>query len=287
MRRAEQLLVLLCCALGQPVQPLRAWEYRQLAARFSDAPPNEELTAPALEHLGFSPAAAARITALAGRQALLEHYLAQPDIAVVTRLSPRFPDALRRLGADCPPVLFLRGDPALLRAPCLALTGSRRIRPENERFAAAIGTLAAREGRALVSGGAAGADRAGQNACLRAGGRVICFVPDALSGHRAQSGVLFCSDEGWDVPFSTIRALRRNRYIYALGGTAFVAQCTAGRGGSWSGATESLERGLSAVYVYDDGSPDAAALAQRGASLLAAAPRSLHDLPPRELSIFD
>ena len=50
MRHAEELLLLLCHPLGQPVQPLRGWEYRELAARFSDAPPDEALTAPALEH---------------------------------------------------------------------------------------------------------------------------------------------------------------------------------------------------------------------------------------------
>lgn len=288
MRRAEQLLLLLCHALGQPVQPLRPWEYRELAARFSDAPPSdEELTAPALERWGFPPEEAVRITALAERQDVLARYLAQPGITVITRLDERFPAALRKLGTACPPALFLRGDPALLQTPCLALTGARRIRPKNERFAAAIGTLAARENRTLVSGGAVGADLAAQNACLRAGGRVICFVPDALADHPAQENVLFCSDEGWDLPFSAARALRRNPYIYALGGIAFVAQCAAGSGGSWRGATESLKRGLSEVYIYDDGSADAAALVREGAVPLAAAPRFLAELPLKELSIFD
>lgn len=288
MRRAEELLLLLCHPLGQPVQPLRGWEYRELAARFSDAPPSDEaLTAPALERLGFPSEEAARIVALAERQEVLERYLAQPGPTVVTRLDERFPAALRKLGTACPPALFLRGDPALLQAPCLALTGSRRIRPENERFAAAAGTLAARENRALVSGGAVGADTAAQNACLRDGGRVICFVPDALADHPAQKNVLFCSDEGWDLPFSAARALRRNLFIYALGGTAFVAQCTAGSGGTWNGATESLKRRLSEVYVYADGSADAAALVREGAIPLTAAPRFLSELPPKELSIFD
>ena len=36
MRRAEERLLLLCHPLGQDVRPLSAWEYRQLAASFSE-----------------------------------------------------------------------------------------------------------------------------------------------------------------------------------------------------------------------------------------------------------
>lgn len=288
MRRAEQVLLLLCCALGQSVQPLTAREYRQLAERFSAAPPSDgKITVPALRTLGFSEAFSARVVSLLGRREALERCLALPELTVVTRLSEQFPAALRQLGDACPPALFLRGDAALLQTPCLALTGSRRLRTENEWFAGAIGALAAREGRTLVSGNAVGADRAGQNTCLAAGGRVICFLPDALCAYPARKNVLYCSDEGWDCAFTAARALRRNLYIYALGKIAFVAQCTAGYGGSWRGATESLRRGLSEVYIFDDGSSDAAALVREGAHPLPDAPCFLRELPQRALSIFD
>lgn len=287
MRRAEELLLLLCHPLGQEVRPLSAWEYRQLAASFSAAPADGALTASALTALGFSAAFSARVVALSERREVLERYLSKPDVTVLTRLSAQFPAALRRLGDACPTALFLRGDVSLLQTPCLALTGSRRLREENRRFAERIGTLAAREGRTLVSGNAVGADQAGQNSCLLGGGRVICFLPDALTEHRARENVLLCSDEGWDFPFSNARALRRNLYIYALGGLAFVAQCTEGHGGSWRGATESLKRGLSEVFIYNDGSADAAALVRLGALPLTAAPLRLDELPARPLSIFD
>lgn len=171
--------------------------------------------------------------------------------------------------------------------PCVALTGSRRLPEAHRRFAAHIGTLAAREGLTLVSGGAVGADEAAQNACLRAGGRVICFLPDALCDHPPRENVLYCSEEGWEVPFSVPRALRRNRCIHALGGRAFVARCTEGQGGSWRGAVESMQAGLSEVFIYDDGSPDAAALAALGATPLRDFPVTLRGLRPPQLSIFD
>lgn len=288
MRPAEEGLLLLCCALGQPVRPLSAREYRQLAARFAAAPPAEgEVTAPLLRALGFSAEFSARVAGLLDRREALHRYLAQPGLTVLTRISKQFPAALCKLGEDCPPALFLRGDAALLQTPCLALTGSRRLRPENRRFAESIGLLAAREGRTLVSGNAVGADQTGQDACLHTGGRVICFIPDALREHSTRKNVLFCSDEGWDIPFSSQRALRRNRYIHALGGISFVAQCTAGSGGSWDGALASLRARLSTVYIFRDGSPDAEALTRYGAISIAAAPPLLRHLPPPQLSIFD
>mgnify|MGYP004500579419 CR=1 FL=1 len=101
----------------------------------------------------------------------------------------------------------------------------------------------------------------------------------AAVGGKLNSGLLQCAD-GPGGPGGNVA-------VCCGGGTAFVAQCTAGSGGTWNGATESLKRRLSEVYVYADGSADAAALVREGAIPLTAAPRFLSELPPRELSIFD
>ena len=69
----------------------------------------------------------------------------------------------------------------LFRSPAVALVGSRELRAENRKFAAAVGYRAAEEGLTLVSGNARGADRTAQEACLAAGGRVISIVADELS----------------------------------------------------------------------------------------------------------
>ena len=114
------------------------------------------------------------------------------------------------------------------------------------------GKLAAAEGFTLVSGGAAGADTVAQEACLAAGGRVICFVPDSLLDHPARQNVLYCSAGGYELPFSTPRALARNCLIHAMGEKTLVAQCAEGTGGTWSGSQWNLRRGMSELYVFDD-----------------------------------
>lgn len=289
MRAAETGLLLLCCALGEAVKPLTGTEFEQLSRCMAahPAPWEELLRVRTLTARGIEPEQARRIVSLLERRDALERYLSEPGVTAVTRISEGFPQRLRALGAECPPVLFCRGDVSLLTRRCIALVGARTASPRNLAFAEHIGTLAAREGFTLVSGGAAGADSAAQNACLRAGGSVVCFVPDALRRYPERERVLYCADEGYELPFSSVRALRRNHFIHALGEKAFVAQCDAQRGGSRSGAADNLRRGLSPVFVLDDGSEGAVALVRLGAQTVSDRPSSLAALAPAQLSIFD
>ncbi len=293
MRPAEEGLLLLCCALGTQDVPLTPAQYRTLAQRVRQTcqAGDGEVTPAYLRALGYPEAAAVQITALLDRTDTLHRYLeaaAAQGITVLTRLSDGFPARLRRMGeTECPPALFCRGDTALLGTRCVALVGSRQLRPDNRRFAVQAGKLAAAEGFTLASGGAAGADTAAQEACLAAGGRVICFVPDSLLDHPARQNVLYCSAGGYELPFSTPRALARNCLIHAMGEKTLVAQCAEGTGGTWSGSQWNLRRGMSELYVFDDGSAASAALQSCGAERLPDIPASLALLRPFQLSIFD
>lgn len=294
MRPSEEGLLLLCCKLGQPVRPLSPSEYKQLEAyvramnltRSKDD--FQEVTPKYLASLGYSEEMSQRIHSLLDRPEVLNSYLAaQPDISVITRISDRFPHRLRRLGSDCPPALFCKGDTALLDSRCISLVGSRMLFPRGSAFARRIGTMAANEGFTLVSGGAPGADSAAQEACLAAGGDVICFVPDRLESYSSRPHVLYCCAEGYDLPFSNTRALRRNFFIHAMGEKTFVAQCPRTAGGTWQGSRENLKHGWSELYVLNDGSEGADALARLGASFVEDDLPPLADLLSYQLSIFD
>lgn len=247
MTAAEERVLLLTCRLGQAVQPLRPQAYLPLLSM-----PEERLEGE-------------QVRALLGRREAMERYLDVPGLCVVTCLSPEYPPRLGNLGRACPPVLFCRGDVSLLRTRCVSLVGARRLKPAGARLARQIGRLAALEGFTLVSGGASGADRAAQEACLEAGGRVISFLPDALWQHPARRNLLLCSAEGYELPFSAARALERNHFIHALGEVTFVAQCDAPSGGTWEGSRHNLRYGLSPLYVPADGSAGTCALLSLGA----------------------
>ena len=295
MRPAEEGLLLLCCALGTQDVPLTPAQYRTLARRVRQTcqAGDGEVTPAYLRALGYPEAAALQITALLDRTDTLHRYLeaaAAQGITVLTRLSDGFPARLRRMGeTECPPALFCRGDTALLGTRCVALVGSRQLRPDNRRWPVQHKRRSHRKIGLQSAQGAFPRSPASHQTdlSLKAGGRVICFVPDSLLDHPARQNVLYCSAGGYELPFSTPRALARNCLIHAMGEKTLVAQCAEGTGGTWSGSQWNLRRGMSELYVFDDGSAASAALQSCGAERLPDIPASLALLRPFQLSIFD
>ena len=276
MNPRERGFLLLASHLGNPERKvLTMAQLRNLAGRIQGAnPPEKEraLSAGDLTTLGYSPEQADRILSLLDDGPLLERYLLRGnrmDCVPVTRVSEHYPAIVRRrLGLDSPGCLWVKGDPALLEAPGIALVGSRELLPENREFAREVGRQAARQGLVLVSGNARGADRAAQDACLEAGGRVVSIVADQLEHYPLRSRITFVSEDGFDLGFSAQRALSRNRVIHALGRMVFVAQARLGRGGTWDGVTRNLRLNLSSVACFRDGSEAMQELEQMGAFLV-------------------
>ena len=80
--------------------------------------------------------------------------------------------------------------------------------------------------------------------------------------------MLYVSEEDFDEPFSSQRALSRNRVIHALGRMVFVAQSDLGKGGTWDGTVKNLRFGWSPVACFRDGSEASSQLEQMGAYLI-------------------
>lgn len=282
MNPRERGFLLLTSHLGDPARRvLSAAQLRVLAQRAGMLEPSDrDLTEGDLLGLGYGRELAGRILELLDGEEVLEHYLLtgkRMHCVPITRVSEGYPGILRhRLGLDSPGCLWCKGDRRLLDTPAIALVGSRELFPENRDFAAAVGYQAARQGLTLVSGNARGADRTAQEACLRAGGRVISIVADCLSRQTERQNVLYVSEDGFDEEFSAQRALSRNRCIHALGRAVFVAQCQMGKGGTWDGTVKNLRFGWSPVACFRDGSQAMQCLERMGAFLVE--PGELGDL---------
>jgi predicted Rossmann fold nucleotide-binding protein DprA/Smf involved in DNA uptake len=203
-------------------------------------------------------------------------------------LNPIYPAAVRRrLGMDCPGVIWAKGDISLLNRPAVAVIGSRDLYEDNLLFAEEAGRQAALQGYVLVSGNARGADQIAQDACLAAGGCVISVVADELEKKPLMSRMLWLSLDGFDQSFSTIRALSRNHVIHSLGDMTLVAQCTMGKGGTWDGTVKNLQCGYSPVCCFDDGSDAVTELVNRGAVAVTAEDlRDLQALKGTELNFM-
>lgn len=256
-------------------KPLTVAQFRKLAARVRGiTPPDEQrsLTLEDLTSLGYGSAEAQNILYLLSREEELEYYVNQAKrngCAPITRVSPAYPQLLREhLGYDSPGCLWSKGDQSLLSKPMIALVGSRDLRGENRAFAEEAGLQAAKQGYALLSGNARGADQTAQQACLNAGGQVVSVVADSLEKCKADPNVLYLSEDGFHLGFSAQRALSRNRIIHAMGVLTLVAQCSLGKGGTWKGTQQNLRHGWSPVFCFRDQSPAAAELEQMGAMMV-------------------
>jgi predicted Rossmann fold nucleotide-binding protein DprA/Smf involved in DNA uptake len=296
MNPRERGFLLLSSHLGDSNRhPLTTTQMRTLAgamktSRFPEE--NREMRESDLVSLGFGRDQARRIVNLLDEEAVLDYYLQKANMyscVPVTRVSEGYPLILRkRLGLDSPGVLWAKGDMHLLETPTVALVGSRIIGGQNLKFAEEVGRQAALQGYTLVSGNARGADRTAQEACLNAGGNTIIVVPDALKDHKVKEHVLYLSEDGFDEPFSTQRALSRNRVIHSLGLKTFVAQVSLKTGGTWDGTVKNLRFGWSPVFCYDDGAEATDLLCRMGANPIdMPALASIYDLEEMTLNMFD
>lgn len=102
---------------------------------------------------------------------------------LLCRDAPDYPPLLAEL-PDPPPVLYLNGDPSLLRRPQIAIIGARDCTPQGERLAGEFARELASAGVVVTSGLARGIDGAAHEGALAApGGRTIAIVatgPDRI-----------------------------------------------------------------------------------------------------------
>ncbi len=273
MTGREAGFLLLCSPMGDPerrtLTPAQLRTLGRAVQGAETADPNRELTVEDLKGLGYEADMAQRIFDLLQEEERLDYYLQQGQRAGcvgLAQVSPHYPQAIfEKLGLEGPGSIWCKGNGSLLREKKIALVGSRELLPENRCFAEEVGRQAALQGYVLVSGNARGADQAAQNACLEAGGQVICVVADSLMDKPLQENVLYISEEGFDLPFSAQRALSRNRIIHALAEKTFVAQSGYQVGGTWSGTVKNLRFHWSPVYCFADRSAAHKLLADMGA----------------------
>jgi predicted Rossmann fold nucleotide-binding protein DprA/Smf involved in DNA uptake len=210
----------------------------------------------------------------------------------LTCLDPLYPQGwLASLGSGAPPCVWVRG--ALPSAPAVGVVGSRVLTSSDRAFAAGTAQLLLSSGRALVSGGAVGADSVALSAALALGGEGRCVevLPCGLDAAPVRPGVCQLSVcEPW-AAFTTGQAMERNALIYSFGRRAVVVRARLREGGTWHGAADALRRRLGSVLVRSLSSdPASRALVALGAVPVAslAALRPLLDSPvaPGQPALF-
>ncbi|RJS20725.1 DNA-processing protein DprA [Corallococcus sp. H22C18031201] len=159
---------------------------------------------------------------------------------------PAYPERLREV-ADAPPLLFYRGEPGPPRRR-VAMVGSRHPDQGFLPFARTFARRVAEAGVGVVSGAAAGVDRACHWGALDADGETWAFLGSALDAldpaqarllpHFLGRGGVFFSELPPGVRASTTTFPRRNRLIAGASDAVLVL-----RAGLSSGSLYTVEAG--------------------------------------------
>ena len=177
--------------------------------------------------------------------------------SIILWTDKRYPPLLREL-PDAPALLYAAGDASLLRAPCVAIVGSRDASSAAIDFTAAVAEELSAAGVTVVSGLAYGVDGYAHHAALGGPGRTIAVLPGGVdlpfpSGHRdlyldvVEQGLAASEmPPGW-VPGPGAFPVR-NRLISGLCLGVLVAEASRARSGSLITARLAAEQGRS-VYA--------------------------------------
>ena len=186
---------------------------------------------------------------------------------VVTRSDAEYPRRLKqRLKTDCPPVLFGCGNKDLLNSGGLAVIGSRNASDLDLAFTDQIGTKAASENIAIISGAARGVDETVMIGAMRQGGMVVGVMADRLlraaTSSKWRQGlmdghVVLISPFYPEAGFNVGNAMARNKYIYCLADSSLVIH-SGKKGGTLSGAQENLKKSWVPLWIKQTTDKDAA-----------------------------
>jgi predicted Rossmann fold nucleotide-binding protein DprA/Smf involved in DNA uptake len=272
-----QAIALICSSLAAAgdtgLKPLTPSEWRKLAGDLHTAKLRprdlvgmspEEIR----EALGYTPEGADRLAGLlarGGQLAIELERLAGRGIWLLTRADEEYPPLLKtRLGPKAPPVLFGAGPQNALRAPAIAVVGSRDVSEDGLEFSSDLGGRCAELGFAAISGAARGVDLAAMSGAVSRGGVAVGVTVDPLErlvGRKELRSAIADELLTLATPFHPAarwhagNAMSRNRLIYALSQAAVVVASSPEKGGTRSGALENLKAGWVPLFVRDDGSP--------------------------------
>jgi DNA processing protein len=166
-------------------------------------------------------------------------WLAQPQHHLITLDDPAYPRPLANI-ADPPLLLYVRGNPALLSRPALAIVGSRNASTQGKANAEAFAQSLALAGVTIVSGLALGIDAAAHAGALRGPGSTVAVVGtgadrvyparNRVLAHSIAEGGCIVSEYALGTPALSANFPRRNRIISGMSAGVLVVEAAAESG---------------------------------------------------------
>jgi len=185
--------------------------------------------------------------------------LASLGVWVWTRSDKNYPIKYRqRLKDSAPLILFGAGDRDLPGQPGLAMVGSRNVADKEKIFAEEIGNACAYSGLVVYSGGARGIDSYSMKSALEGRGAAVGVLAHSLEKVIRSADFRKALEENTltllspylpSAGFSVGGAMGRNKLIYTLADYALVVASDYEKGGTWTGATETMKNAWLPLFV--------------------------------------
>ncbi|QID16309.1 DNA-protecting protein DprA [Nitrogeniibacter mangrovi] len=166
-------------------------------------------------------------------------WAAEDDNHILTLADGTYPRALLDT-ADPPTLLYVKGDPAALNLPALAVVGSRNATPQGLDNAEAFARALAADGLCIVSGLALGIDGAAHRGAMAGGGRTVAVIGTGVdrvypARHRDLARQIVAhgaivSEFPLGTPAAAHNFPRRNRIIAGLARGVLVVEAAPGSG---------------------------------------------------------
>lgn len=198
---------------------------------------------------------------------LLSNELNNQGIVVITETDDDYPKKLKnKLGKNCPPVLFLKGNKNLLNSCSVGFCGSRKVSDKGAVITDQCARQLVNNNITVVSGYASGADIAAHTAALEEGGNTVFVLAEGILEYKIKNEVrhylnndkhLFVSQFLPDAGWSPSNAMRRNSLIIGLSKAMILVE-SGKSGGTFAAGTESLKRDLP-LFVIDYAKPEVSA----------------------------
>jgi len=160
-------------------------------------------------------------------------WLTKDNNHLITLADSSYPKALLEI-PDPPPLLYAKGNLALLNQPSIAIVGSRNASVQGEKNAEAFASDLCHQGLCVVSGLALGIDGAAHRGALKANGATIAVVGTGLDivypakhrdlAHQIVERGLIISEFALGTPSKPQNFPKRNRIISGLSRGCLVVE---------------------------------------------------------------
>lgn len=188
-------------------------------------------------------------------------------IEIVLENDSTYPQHLKKkLGNKCPPLLFIKGNKALLNSNSVGFCGSRKASGKGLSIAEECAKQFAERNTTVVSGYASGIDMAAHTSALMNGGNTIFVLAEGIMRSSIKGDIknclsgtnhVFISQFMPNTTWNAGNAMRRNGTIIGLSRAMILVE-SGKNGGTFAAGEEALRVGCP-LFVIDFAQPEVSA----------------------------